>query len=125
MRRVPGAGRPGIRNTGTENYGGAIVAAGGLVFCAGTRDDRIRAFDKDDGRELWSARLPWTGSAPPASYEVNGRQYVVIPATGGNKLGTPYGDAYVAFALPSGGRWIRRFGGTPGTERGEGSSRRG
>ena len=90
----------GIRNTGTENYGGAIVTAGGLVFCAGTRDNKLRAFDKDTGAELWSAQLPWTGNAPPASYEVNGRQYIVIAATGGNKLGTPYGDAYVTFALP-------------------------
>ena len=90
----------GVPLTGTENYGGAIVTAGGLVFCAGTRDNRIRAFDKDTGAELWSAPLPWTGSAPPAAYEVQGRQFIVIAATGGNKLGTPYGDAYVAFALP-------------------------
>lgn len=90
----------GVPKTGTENYGGAIVTAGGLVFCAGTRDHKIRAFDKDTGAELWAAKLPWVGSAPPASYEVNGRQYIVIAATGGNKLGTPYGDAYVAFALP-------------------------
>ncbi len=89
-----------LKNTGTENYGGAIVTAGGLVFCAGTRDNKLRAFDKDTGAELWSAKLPFTGNAPPASYEVNGRQYIVIAATGGNKLGTPYGDAYVAFALP-------------------------
>ncbi|HXG46779.1 MAG TPA: PQQ-binding-like beta-propeller repeat protein [Methylomirabilota bacterium] len=93
-----------LKNTGSENYGGAIVTAGGLVFCAGTRDNLIRAFDKDTGAELWSAPLPFTGNAPPASYEVNGRQYIVIPATGGNKLGTPYGDAYVAFALPAAGR---------------------
>ena len=91
----------GMPKTGTENYGGAIVTAGGLVFCAGTRDNRIRAFDKNNGAELWSAQLPWTGNAPPATYQVNGRQYLVIAATGGNKLGTPYGDAYVAFALPS------------------------
>lgn len=90
----------GVKKTGTENYGGPIVTAGGLVFCAGTRDNKLRAYDKDTGRELWSARLPWTGSAPPASYEANGRQFIVIAATGGNKLGTPYGDAYVAFALP-------------------------
>jgi quinoprotein glucose dehydrogenase len=89
-----------LKRTGTENYGGAIVTAGGLVFCGGTRDNQLRAFDKETGAELWSARLPWTGNAPPASYEVNGRQYIVIAATGGNKLGTPYGDAYVAFALP-------------------------
>lgn len=90
----------GLGVTGTENYGGAIVTAGGLVFCAGTRDHKIRAFDKDSGRELWSSRLPYVGNAPPASYSVNGKQYIVIAATGANKLGTPYGDAYVAFALP-------------------------
>jgi quinoprotein glucose dehydrogenase len=90
----------GVKLTGTENYGGAIVTAGGLVFCSGTRDHKIRAFDKDTGVELWSAKLPWVGNAPPASYQVNGRQYIVIAATGANKLGTPYGDAYVAFALP-------------------------
>jgi quinoprotein glucose dehydrogenase len=90
----------GLKKTGTENYGGAIVTAGGLVFCAGTRDHLIRAFDKETGAELWKAKLPYVGNAPAATYEVNGRQYVVIPATGGNKLGTPYGDAYVAFALP-------------------------
>ena len=89
-----------MKLTGTENYGGAIVTAGGLVFCSGTRDHKIRAFDKDTGVELWSAKLPWVGNAPPASYAVKGRQFIVIAATGGNKLGTPYGDAYVAFALP-------------------------
>lgn len=90
----------GIKKTGTENFGGPIVTAGGLVFCSGTRDSKIRAFDKDTGRELWSATLPWVGTAPPATYQVNGRQYVVIAATGGGKLGAPLGDAYVAFALP-------------------------
>lgn len=100
LGEYPALAAQGVPTTGTENYGGAIVTAGGLVFCAGTRDNKIRAFDKDTGAELWSARLPWTGSAPPATYEANGRQFVVLPATGGNKLGTPYGDAYVAFALP-------------------------
>jgi quinoprotein glucose dehydrogenase len=90
----------GEKITGTENYGGAIVTAGGLVFCSGTRDHKIRAFDKETGEELWSTKLPWVGNAPPASYAVNGKQYIVIAATGANKLGTPYGDAYVAFALP-------------------------
>ena len=92
----------GLGNTGTENYGGPIVTAGGLVFCAGTRDDKIRAFDKDSGQELWSAQLSWTGSAPPATCEVGGRQYIVIGATG-NKLDRTFGDAYVAFALPERG----------------------
>jgi quinoprotein glucose dehydrogenase len=90
----------GVPKTGTENYGGAIVTAGGLVFCAGTRDRKIRAFDKDTGAELWSATLPWVGNAPPATYQVDGRQFIVIPATG-SKLESQRGDAYVAFALPS------------------------
>lgn len=91
----------GVPKTGTENYGGAIVTAGGLLFCSGTRDAKIRAFDKQTGGELWSAKLPWVGSAPPATYSIKGRQFVVIASTG-NKLGKAdeYGDAYVAFALP-------------------------
>jgi quinoprotein glucose dehydrogenase len=93
----------GVPKTGTENFGGAITTAGGLVFCAGTRDEKIRAFDSDSGEELWSAKLPWGGYAPPLTYSVRGRQYVVIPATGGGKLGGPTGDAYVAFALPPAG----------------------
>ena len=91
----------GVPKTGTENYGGPIVTAGGLIFCSGTRDSKIRAFDKETGAELWSGNLPWVGIAPPATYEINGRQYLVTAATG-NKLGkqSEYGDAYVAFALP-------------------------
>jgi quinoprotein glucose dehydrogenase len=92
--------RKGIPITGTENFGGATVTAGGLVFCAGTRDQKIRAFDSRTGEELWQAKLPFGGYAPPATYMVKGRQYVVIAATGGGKLGPPLGDAWIAFALP-------------------------
>ena len=92
--------KKGMPKTGTENFGGATVTAGGLVFCAGTRDSKIRAFDAENGNELWSHPLPFVGSAPPSVYEVDGRQFVVVPATGGGKLATPTGDAYVAFALP-------------------------
>jgi quinoprotein glucose dehydrogenase len=91
----------GMPKTGTENFGGPTVTAGGLVFCGGTRDEKIRAFDKDTGEELWSAKLPWGGYAPPTVYEVNGREFVVIAATGGGKVGTTTGDAYMAFALPA------------------------
>lgn len=91
----------GIPQTGTENFGGAMVTAGGLVFCSGTRDNRIRAFAAATGKELWSAELPWAGSAPPTSYRIGERQFVVVPATGGGKLGGPSGDAWVAFALPT------------------------
>lgn len=89
----------GEDDTGAENFGGAMATAGGLVFCAGTPDNLIRAFDADTGVELWQHELPFGGYAPPASYEVDGRQYVVIAATGGGKLGTEPGDAWVAFAL--------------------------
>lgn len=89
----------GVKPTGTEQYGGPIVTAGGLLFIAATQDDMIRAFDKATGALLWEARLPAAGYATPSTYRVNGRQYVVI-ACGGGKLGSPSGDAYVAFALP-------------------------
>jgi len=97
----------GIPKTGTPNLGGTLVTAGGLVFCAGTRDNKIRAFDKDSGQELWSHDLPWGGYAPPSTYEVGGTQFIVIAATGGGfpGRGVPAGpketgDAYVAFAIP-------------------------
>ncbi|AHG88419.1 Pyrrolo-quinoline quinone repeat-containing protein [Gemmatirosa kalamazoonensis] len=89
----------GIPPTGTEQYGGPIVTAGGLVFIAATMDEKIRAFDKDSGALLWEAPLPAAGYATPSTYAVGGRQYVVV-AAGGGKLGTRSGDAYVAFALP-------------------------
>lgn len=92
----------GVPKTGTENFGGATVTAGGLVFCAGTRDDMIRAFDKRNGKELWSYHLPFGGFASPAVYEAGGVEYIVIAATGGGKLGGNMGDAYVAFALRGG-----------------------
>jgi quinoprotein glucose dehydrogenase len=100
LGEYPALAAQGIKNTGTENYGGATVTAGGLVFASGTRDHKIRAFDKDTGRELWSAVLPYVGNAPPSSAMVNGLQLIIIAATGANKLVTPFGDAYVAFALP-------------------------
>lgn len=89
----------GIPQTGTENYGGPVVTAGGLLFIAASKDERFRAFDKDTGATLWEVQLPAGGYATPATYAVNGRQYVVI-AAGGGKMGTRSGDSYVAFALP-------------------------
>ena len=89
----------GLPPTGTFNMGGPVVTAGGLVFIAATRDERIRAFDKDSGEVLWEYQLPFGGYATPATYMVDGRQYVVIAAGGGGKAGTKPGDAYLAFAL--------------------------
>ncbi|MBN7810255.1 PQQ-binding-like beta-propeller repeat protein [Algoriphagus sp. H41] len=88
----------GFENTGIENYGGPVATAGGLLFIAATKDEKIRAFDKETGELLWEAKLPAAGHATPAVYEKNGKQYLVI-ACGGGK-GTKSGDAYVAFALP-------------------------
>jgi quinoprotein glucose dehydrogenase len=89
----------GIPPTGTENYGGPVVTAGGLVFIAAARDGKLRAFNKRNGKLLWEYRLPAPGFATPAVYELKGKQYLVV-ACGGGKLGTTSGDAYMAFALP-------------------------
>ena len=89
----------GLPPTGTENYGGPLVTAGGLVFIGASKDELFRAFDRRTGRELWRVQLPAGGYASPATYEVGGRQYIVI-ACGGGKMGTKSGDTYVAFALP-------------------------
>jgi quinoprotein glucose dehydrogenase len=89
----------GVPVTGTEQYGGPIVTAGGLVFIAATQDEKFRAFDKATGKLLWQTALPAAGYATPSTYAVRGKQYIVI-AAGGGKLGTKSGDAYVAFALP-------------------------
>jgi len=90
----------GIAPTGTENFGGTIVTEGGLVFIAGTMDERFRAFDKDTGKILWEYQLDAGGYATPCTYMVNGKQYVVIAAGGGGKLRTKSGDSFMAFALP-------------------------
>ncbi len=88
----------GIPQIGTENYGGPVVTAGGLLFIGASKDGYFRAFDKDTGKELWKYKLPAGGYATPAVYEAKGKQYVVI-ACGGGKMGTPSGDSYVAFTL--------------------------
>jgi len=87
-------------HTGSENFGSSVVTAGGLVFIAATRDEKIRAFNKKTGELMWEADLPAAGIATPSVYEVKGRQYVVIACGGGGKQRTRSGDKYVAFALP-------------------------
>jgi quinoprotein glucose dehydrogenase len=98
LGEIPGSG---VKDSGSENYGGPVVTAGGLVFIGATNYDRaFRAFDAATGRVLWQATLPAAGNATPAVYEANGRQFVVI-AAGGGKWGAPSGGSYVAFALPA------------------------
>jgi len=89
----------GVPTTGTENYGGPVVTASGLLFIAATKDGKFRVFDKKTGKLLWETQLPAAAFATPSTYQVNGKQYVVV-ACGGTKLGTKKGNKYVAFALP-------------------------
>lgn len=101
LGEYPELAAKGVTNTGTENYGGPIVTAGGLLFIGATSfDKKFRAFDKDTGVLLWETTLPFAGNATPATYEVDGRQFVVIAAGGGKAPKAPTGATYVAFALP-------------------------
>ncbi|MGB5236933.1 MAG: PQQ-binding-like beta-propeller repeat protein [Flavobacteriaceae bacterium] len=84
--------------SGTENYGGPVITAGGVLFIAATKDEKFRAFNMVNGELLWETDLPAGGYATPASYKVDGKQYIVI-ACGGGKMGTPSGDRYLAFTL--------------------------
>ena len=85
---------------GSPHVGGPIITGGGLVFVAGTLDEKIRAYDTANGKELWQAKLPAPGVAIPMSYAVGQRQYVVIAAGGHARADTARSDAIVAFALP-------------------------
>ena len=85
--------------TGSESYGGPVITASGLLFIAGTKDAQFRVFDSKTGKLLWQTKLPAASFATPATYEVAGKQYIVL-ACGGTKLNAPKGDSYVAFALP-------------------------
>jgi quinoprotein glucose dehydrogenase len=99
LGEYPELTKRGIPPTGTENYGGPVVTATGLIFIGATADETIRAFDKDTGKILWQAALPFGGNATPSVYMAGGRQYLVISA-GGAKSGRPAGGSIVAFALP-------------------------
>lgn len=89
----------GIPQTGAESYGGPVITSSGLLFIAGTKDGKFRAYDKSNGKLLWETQLPAAAFATPSTYEVDGKQYVVV-ACGGTKLDAEGGDSYVAFALP-------------------------
>jgi quinoprotein glucose dehydrogenase len=102
LGQYPELAAKGLPDTGSENYGGPIVTAGGLIFIAATNfDHKLRAFDKTTGKLLWETVLPFAGNATPATYEVDGRQYIVI-AAGGSTMNPrgPIGGVYMAYALP-------------------------
>ncbi|WP_198137529.1 PQQ-binding-like beta-propeller repeat protein [Terriglobus sp. TAA 43] len=91
----------GLKNTGSENYGGGVVTAGGLLFIGATNyDKKFHAFDKTTGKLLWETTLPFAGNATPSVYEINGKEYVVIAAGGGKSVHDISGGTYVAFTLP-------------------------
>jgi quinoprotein glucose dehydrogenase len=91
----------GIKDTGSENYGGPIVTAGGVLFIGATvLDKKFRAYDKATGKLLWETTLPLSAIATPITYEIDGRQYVVIGAGGQRDPSVPSGGIYIAFALP-------------------------
>ena len=101
LGEYPELAAKGMKNTGSEMYGGPIVTAGGVLFIGATVYDRkFRAFDTRNGNLLWETVLPFAGIATPSTYMVDGRQYVVIAASGGRDPKGPVGGQYVAFALP-------------------------
>lgn len=99
--QIPLGNTPYIHvNLGVPSIGGPIVTASGLVFIAASLDDRLRAYATDSGKLLWEVKLPAGGQATPMTYELHGRQYLVI-AAGGYKSDSTRGDFVVAYALPA------------------------
>jgi quinoprotein glucose dehydrogenase len=91
----------GMGDTGSDNYGGPVATAGGLLFIAASVfDEKFHAYDKSTGKLLWETDLPFAGLATPSTYMVNGKQYVVVPAGGGQSSRKPSGGMYVAYTLP-------------------------
>jgi quinoprotein glucose dehydrogenase len=92
----------GMKYTGSENYGGPIVTAGGLLLIGATNfDKKFRAFDKSTGELLWETTLPFAGNATPATYSINNRQFIVLAAGGGKDPKSPSGGIYMAFSVPT------------------------
>jgi glucose dehydrogenase len=97
---IPELEAKGIKNTGSLNMGGAITTAGGLLFIAATPDLHFRAFDEKTGKMLWDTTLEAAGGDTPITYRgKDGKQYIVIVATGG-AFGQGSGDVVAAYALP-------------------------
>ena len=102
LGEYPELAAKGLKDTGTENYGGPLVTAGGLIFIgASNYDKKFRVFDKSSGERLWETTLPFAGNATPITYQLNGQQFVVIAAGGGKDPKSKSGGVYVAFALAS------------------------
>ncbi|GGY78708.1 hypothetical protein GCM10011613_24320 [Cellvibrio zantedeschiae] len=101
LGEYPELAAQGLKNTGSENYGGTVITAGGLLFIAATvYDNQFRAFDKATGKLLWQTTLPAAGIATPATYSIKGKQFVVVGASGGKNPKAKPGGAIMAYALP-------------------------
>jgi quinoprotein glucose dehydrogenase len=101
LGNYPELAAKGMADTGTENYGGPILTAGGVLFIGATLfDHKLHAFDPKNGKLLWEGALPFAGNATPSTYMIDGKQYVVIATAGSRNPKGPQGAAYVAFALP-------------------------
>ena len=101
--RIPLGEYPALadKTTGSENYGGPILTAGGVLFIGATLyDKKIRAFDPGNGKLLWEAQLPYAGNATPITYMAGGRQYILIQCDNARDRNAAQGAAYVTFALP-------------------------
>ena len=101
LGEYPELAAKGVNNTGSENYGGPILTASGLLFISATvYDKKIRAFDANTGTLLWQTKLPFAGNATPITYMAGGRQFILIQTDNARDRKAPQGAAYVAFALP-------------------------
>ena len=99
LGEYPELAKKGSAATGTENHGGPLVTAGGLLFIGASYDAKLKAYDTRTGKLVWQYQLPAGGFATPITYRLNGIQYIAI-AAGGQRQGLPAGGSYVAFALP-------------------------
>ena len=101
LGEYPELAAKGLRDTGTENYGGPLVTAGGVVIIGATNfDHKLRAFDSATGKLLWEYNMEYSGNATPATYMIHGKQYIVIATSNARAPAAPQGAKYVAFALP-------------------------
>ena len=101
LGEYPELAEQGIDVTGTENYGGPVLTASGLLFIGATLyDQKFRAYDAATGELLWEYKMPYAGMATPAVYRVDGRQYVVVATSNSRNARAKQGSAYIAFALP-------------------------
>jgi quinoprotein glucose dehydrogenase len=91
------AAKLGLKNSGDFNRGGCIVTAGGLVFIAATGDRILRAFEQKTGKVLWESLLPGMGTSIPASFAVDGKQYLCIGVSPNDE--TKFKGGYLTFAL--------------------------